>query len=176
MKLILLYGPPAVGKLTVAKELSRLTGISIFHNHMILNPLREIFGLEHPARAKLEYEFRLRIVEEAIAANKDLIMTGVIMMKNYHDFYKKVIEMVEKSGGEVDLVQLIAPDEVLKQRVLGEDRKAANKLHSVESWESFAKEYPEMYGRFPEKDHMTIDTSKISPKDAAEIIATHSLA
>jgi tRNA uridine 5-carbamoylmethylation protein Kti12 len=32
MKLIFLYGPPAVGKLTVAQELVTLTGYKLFHN------------------------------------------------------------------------------------------------------------------------------------------------
>jgi replication-associated recombination protein RarA len=34
MKLILLYGPPAVGKLTIAKEIARLTGFKLFHAHL----------------------------------------------------------------------------------------------------------------------------------------------
>lgn len=174
MKLILLYGPPAVGKLTIAKVLSQVTGISVFHNHMILNPLREIFGLESPIRAKLEYEFRLRIVEEAITADKDLIMTGVITMKNYRAFYEKVIEMVEKKdGGEVYLIHLTAPEKVLKTRVVTEDRKIVNKLHSLEEWEAFAKEYPEMFGVFSQKEHLSIDTSHMLPQEAAQKIITH---
>jgi len=33
-KLIILFGPPAVGKMTVGKELADLTGLKLFHNHM----------------------------------------------------------------------------------------------------------------------------------------------
>lgn len=144
---------------------------------MILNPLREIFGLENPIRAKLEYEFRLRIVEEAIAADMDLIMTGVIMMKNYQEFYKKVIAMVEKSGGKVYLVQLTAPEEELHKRVSGEDRVTANKINTVVDWKNFASQYPEMFGKFAEKDHLTIDTTTLTPLEIAnEIITEYHLA
>ncbi len=34
MKLILIYGPEASGKLTVAGELAAITGNRVFHNHV----------------------------------------------------------------------------------------------------------------------------------------------
>ena len=43
MKLILLYGPPAVGKLTIAKELARLTGFKLFHAHLTSDVVEAIF-------------------------------------------------------------------------------------------------------------------------------------
>ncbi len=173
MKLILLYGPPAVGKLTIATELSRLTGISLFHNHMIINPLRDIFGMESPIRAKLEYEFRFRIVEEAVQANKDLIMTGVIAMNNYKQLYKMMMDEVEKNNGKLFLVQLTAPVQVLKERVEGEERKTRDKIHTIEAWESFASMYPEMYDRYAQNEHLTIDTSTTMPIEAAEEIVAY---
>ena len=33
MKTVYIYGAPGAGKLTVGKELSRLTGFSLLHNH-----------------------------------------------------------------------------------------------------------------------------------------------
>lgn len=173
MKLILLYGPPGVGKLTVARELSRLTGISVFHNHMILNPLRELFGLDHPAREKLELEFRLRIIEEAIKDNKDLIMTGVITMRNYKDFYQKVMDMVETSGGEVDLIQLTARKEIIHGRVVNQDRTVVGKIVVLPEWRSFEEKYPEMYDRFEREEQYSIDTSALHPKEIAHKIITH---
>jgi len=35
--LVLLHGPPASGKLTIAKELSVLTEARVFHNHLTLD-------------------------------------------------------------------------------------------------------------------------------------------
>ena len=37
MRLVVLYGPPGVGKLTVGTELSELTGFKLFHNHLTVN-------------------------------------------------------------------------------------------------------------------------------------------
>ncbi len=40
MQLVYLYGPPGVGKLTVARELVALTGFKLFHNHLAVNLTR----------------------------------------------------------------------------------------------------------------------------------------
>jgi hypothetical protein len=48
MNLLYLYGPPATGKLTVAKDVSALTGYHLFHNHLTLDLAREILpDIEH---------------------------------------------------------------------------------------------------------------------------------
>ncbi len=36
MKFVLLFGPQAVGKMTIGYELEKLTGLKLFHNHMTL--------------------------------------------------------------------------------------------------------------------------------------------
>lgn len=172
MNLILLYGPPAVGKLTIAKELASLIGYTIFDNHMILNVLTSIFGFDHPSRKKLEKEFRLKIIDEAIKANINLIMTGVIVNQNL-GFYTKVVQAVEKSGGECFIVQLIASQGVLKNRVEHESRKNYNKIFTKRDWENFYKEYPEMYKKFSNKEHLVIDTTDILSQEATKTIANH---
>ena len=37
MQFVVLYGRPAVGKLTVARELSALTGYAVFDNHLVVD-------------------------------------------------------------------------------------------------------------------------------------------
>lgn len=43
MLVAFLYGPPAVGKLTVATELGALTGLPVFHNHLAVDAARCLF-------------------------------------------------------------------------------------------------------------------------------------
>ena len=42
--LVVLVGPPAVGKMTVGHALAARTGLRLFHNHHTIEPLGEIFG------------------------------------------------------------------------------------------------------------------------------------
>ena len=44
MKLVFILGNSAVGKMTVGQELMKLTGLRLFHNHMMIEPVIEIFG------------------------------------------------------------------------------------------------------------------------------------
>ncbi len=43
MDLVYLYGPPAVGKLTIATELARRTGFKVFHNHLSIDCVKPVF-------------------------------------------------------------------------------------------------------------------------------------
>ena len=43
MKLIILFGPPAVGKMTVGQELEKITRLKLFHNHMSLELVNQFF-------------------------------------------------------------------------------------------------------------------------------------
>lgn len=36
MRLLLLFGPQAVGKMTVGQALARITPLRLFHNHLII--------------------------------------------------------------------------------------------------------------------------------------------
>ena len=44
MKLLFLLGNAAVGKMTVGQEIAKKTGLRLFHNHMTIEPIIEIFG------------------------------------------------------------------------------------------------------------------------------------
>jgi len=67
--LVIIFGPPAVGKMGVGLELERLTGFRLFHNHMAVDPVLRLFLFESPAYCRLVGEFRRRIFEEYAASN-----------------------------------------------------------------------------------------------------------
>ena len=39
MKLVVIIGNGAVGKMTVGQELANITGLRLFHNHMSIEPI-----------------------------------------------------------------------------------------------------------------------------------------
>ena len=74
-ELMVIFGPPAVGKMTVGRAISDRTDFRLFLNHDTIEPLIRIFGFGTPAFRTLNSEFRHRIVEEAAASGTRLIFT-----------------------------------------------------------------------------------------------------
>jgi hypothetical protein len=78
MDFIVLFGPPAVGKMTVGAALAARTGYKLFHNHMTIELVLNFFPFGHPQFSLLVGEFRRRIFEEvAISTLPGLIFTYV---------------------------------------------------------------------------------------------------
>ena len=67
MKLVFLFGDAAVGKMTVGQELTKITDLQLFHNHMSIEPVLEIFGEFNETVIK---EFRESVFKEFAKSNK----------------------------------------------------------------------------------------------------------
>lgn len=112
MHFVCVFGPPAVGKMTVGHELAKLTGFKLFHNHMTVDPVLDIFPFGSPPFGRLVGEFRRRIIEEAVAADlPGLIFTYVWALEDDQDrdTVASYVDIVESGGGKVSFVELVAP-------------------------------------------------------------------
>lgn len=94
MVLVLLIGPPAVGKMAVGLELAKLSGLKFFMNHDTIELILKFFDYGTPPFRRLDKEFRFRIFEEVAASDlPGLIFTYVTALdansredeKNYLD-------------------------------------------------------------------------------------------
>lgn len=76
--LVLIVGPPAVGKMTVGHELAQRTGLRLFHNHHTIELVLRFFAFGTPPYRRLVDEFRRRVFEEVAASDlPGLIFTYV---------------------------------------------------------------------------------------------------
>src|SRR6266852_4000919 len=75
MRLVVLYGPPGVGKLTVGSELSELTGFKLFHNHLTVNLVCRLLLEKKKDWNRLAARIRLDMFAEAAREGVDLILT-----------------------------------------------------------------------------------------------------
>lgn len=66
MKLLFIFGNSAVGKMTVGQELMKITDLRLFHNHMTIEPVIEIFGYFNGSTTKKLREVILRILPHRI--------------------------------------------------------------------------------------------------------------
>ncbi len=170
MNLIFIYGPAAVGKLTVSKVLETLTGIPLADNHSLLNPVAKVFGWDHPERERLGRCFRLEFFEAAARADKSVITTFGGGGETYDDFIQDVVTVVERGGGRVLFVRLFAPKEVLFDRVRHDSRVHYAKMGSVQELEVKLKRTPDMEARALVSLHLEIDASKHTPEEMAKMI------
>ena len=111
MHLVIVFGPPAVGKMTVGHELTKLTGYKLFHNHMTVEPVLDIFEFGSPPYGRLVSEFRRRILEEAAGSDlPGLVFTFVWGLDDEDDkrLVEEYVDLVEARDGRVSFVELFA--------------------------------------------------------------------
>ncbi len=108
---MIIFGPAAVGKMTVGHALCELTGFKLFHNHAIIEPVLEIFPFGSPPFVRLVSEFRRRVIEEAAASDlPGLVFTFVWGLDDPGDadLVASYLEIGESHGGRARLVELYA--------------------------------------------------------------------
>ncbi len=173
MKLIFVYGPPAVGKLTIGKALSDLTGIKLVDNHTLVNPIAHVFGWENPERSRLADLFRVELFRSAAKSKINLITTSGGGGESFLDFHRRIIEAVEGEGGKVIFVRLTAPTKILFDRVRHDSRAAYQKMMTVESLQKIFDQKPDVFARALVPPHLEIDTSLQSAEESAKVIVDY---
>ena len=173
--LVYLYGPPASGKLTVATALAETSGYRLFHNHLTVNPLREVFEFGSPAFIRVSTRWRLDVFAEAMASGIDLIFTnnsawgGDNGRERFVEFAEQARRVVAANGGRTLFVQLTAPRDVMLRRVSNQSRVDLGKvirperlIQKLDTFDSSALH----------DNDMLIDTSTVTPEEAAaQIVA-----
>ena len=170
-RLVFLYGPPAVGKLTVARAIASRLPFKILHNHVTIDAVTEVLPFGTDAFWCVVGRFRRDLVTAAAEENIDLIYTYVFAPGD-EQHVADIVSPYEKAGGAVSFVQLLAPREVLLQRVLAESRKEHGKPTDSETLEHMLDEY-DNFTAIAAPDSLTIDLAATSPRDAADRIIDH---
>src|SRR5262245_36773706 len=183
--LLFVFGPPAVGKMTVGRAIADVSGFRLFHNHHVIEPLLDVFDFETPQFQTLLGEFRQRVLEEAAAADLDLVFTLVWALdlpKDARAVRHHLAPFVE-AGRKVALVELCADLET-RRRPNSPDLRLAEKkskrdvawsddnVRSLERYQmSTGDPSPadEVIADFP---YLRIDNTHRSPEQvAAEVLA-----
>ncbi len=111
MKFVIIFGPPAVGKMTVGYELAKLTGLKLFHNHMTIDLVLNFFDFDQPQFQRLVSEFRKRIFEEVAESDlPGLIFTFVwaLDLDSEREYIERSCDIFRERGADVYFVELEA--------------------------------------------------------------------
>ncbi|HEY1986552.1 MAG TPA: AAA family ATPase [Terracidiphilus sp.] len=171
MKLIFLYGLPATGKLTVARELAVITGYKVFHNHLVVDMLQATFEFGSRPFVELREEMWLSVFAQA-ARNSfpGLIFTFAPETTVRASFISAAVKTLEENGGTVEFFELTCPLPELKRRIVDASRSQFGKLNSVEGFKQLQAEGAFNAPEMP-KPRLSIDTSAGTPARAALQIA-----
>ena len=170
MNFVVLYGPPAVGKLTVARALAKLTGYKLFHGHLTWNMVTPLFEWGSDAYKRVLPEVRRLVFEEAARSDIDLIFTFVYSPSRGHIAETKYFQAVEKRGGKLCLVRLYADEDVTEERVTNRSRAEAGKLNTVSALRDYHRKVPDLNQNIPNRKSLELDTGQLSPVDSARAI------
>lgn len=172
MQFVLLYGRPAVGELTVGRELARLTGYRLFDNHLIVDAALAVYDFGTPQFIALrEALWRAAFTEIA----KDQALPGLIFTFNPEQtvpqrFVDDLFALFTVAGVETRCVELTAPEDVIEQRLENADRRQKGKLIDLELYRQLRAD-----GTFatPVITHnrLVIDTADVTAEEAARKIA-----
>jgi len=168
MKLIYIYGPPAVGKLSVGKELAKLTKFKLFHAHLTADYVSSIFPLRDDITNDLKCKIAYIMFEEASKHDINIIFTKVYY-PNDKNFVKKVIQIIEKYNGEVLFIKLYCKPEKLYKRVTQNSRKAFDKVKKINHLKKILKK-DNHFETIPFKKSLIINNDNILPKECAKKI------
>lgn len=170
MRLIFLHGLPGVGKLTVARELSRLTGFKVFHNHLAVDLLLSVFEFGSPPFVELREKIWLDVFARAAAQPGGLIFTFAFDRTVSTGFVGEVIKTVGGAGGEVLFVELRCSPEELERRVADPSRGGYGKLNSVAQFRELSEAGAFVTPGIP-PERLVLETTGVPAGEAAALIA-----
>ena len=180
MNFVVIFGPPAVGKMTVGYELARLTGMKVFHNHMTIDMILEFFPYGHEKFSKLVSEFRQRIFEEVATSDlPGMIFTYVWALDHASDKEQvdSYCQIFKQQGANVYFVELEADLGQRLERNKSEFRlsKKTSKRDTSRS-EKNLLQTEEQYKMntdgdfFYEENYLKINNTELLPEETAKRI------
>jgi len=177
MKLLFLFGDGAVGKMTVGQELCKITDFRLFHNHMTIEPVLDVFGYFSYQTIK---KIRDIIFEDFAASdNYGMIFTFMFAFDSPYDWecLEETKKIFEPYNTEFYYAELVAPLEIRLER-----NKTPNRLENKPSKRDLETSelriirdderhrFVSFEGEIPFENYIKIDNSNISAAETAKII------
>ena len=177
--LIVVCGPHAVGKMTVAESLRDKLRYNMMMNHDSIELSDRIFGFATPAQKELNEEIRQKVFSLAVKHNVDMIFTYVCAFDEpeEREYLTELKDLFEQSGGQFYFVELSADIETRLARNETPhrmERKAskrdvawsrANLLDGAAKYRLNSAEGETWF-----ENHLKIDNSHLEPDQVADLV------
>lgn len=180
LKLVIIFGPQAVGKMTVGQELEKISDLKLFHNHMTIDLVSPFFSYDTPEGKRLVGLFREEMFQAAAKSElPGLIFTYVWAFDLEQDgaYIRHLTDMFTAQGAEVCYVELEA--EVFERL---ERNKSENRLQYKPTKRDLAWSEQDLLdsmndyrlnsepGEITHERYLRINNTNISPDQTARLI------
>ena len=180
MKLVIIFGPHAVGKMTVGQSLAAKTGLKLFHNHMTIEVVSDLFDNIPGERGRLTNLFRHEIFDSFSKSNEyGMIFTFMwaLDQQSDWDYIAGVEKMFKDRGAEVYYVELAADYDLRIER-----NKTPNRLlhkaskRDIEKSEARFRTLEDKYrlnsydSEMPMENYIKIHNDNLEPDTVANMI------
>ena len=181
---VIILVPHAVGKMTVGQELTKITDLRLFHNHMSIELTRKLFAHGEKEWGMLNSAIRQTVFE--LFATGDfpgLIFTYMCAfdIQSEFDYLQNVIDLFEANSANCYVVELCADFEERLNRNKSENRllhkeskrnlewsegemRKTSKKYRLNSYEGEA---------LPFENYIKIDNTSLAPEEVARMIQKH---
>jgi len=174
MKLVVIIGAGAVGKMTVGQELAKITDLRLYHGHMDIELVIQVFGRFN---ARVSGRIREVIFEEfAQSELGGMIFTFMWAFDRPGDwlYIDNLVDIFRQEGAEVCFVELVADQQTrlarhttpnrLENKPSKRDLDFSTKLllNEDENYRLTSRD-----GEFPYENYIKIDNTSLSPDEVA---------
>jgi len=173
--LIVLHGPPASGKLTIANELSQIANTRVFHNHLTIDVANSILEFGAAGFWELVGELRILSLQSFFTHGEGhVITTWCFEDPDDLELYLRYKDIVNSAGGRVLPVFLNCDVASLENRIAVEHRQKMGKLTDVNRLREILSY--KNYAPIPDELCIEINSAGTSAKEnALSIVSAFSL-
>ena len=177
--LIIICGPQAVGKMTVAESLRDKIKYNLMMNHDSIEVSDKIFGFATPAQREFNAIFREKAFELAVKHNVDLLFTYVCAfeMPQEREYLTGLADLFQSHGGNFYFVELSADLDTRLERNETPHRmeRKASKRDVVWSKSNLLRDTEKhklntSVDEFWFENHIKIDNTNFEPDEVADMI------
>ncbi|MEK4485738.1 AAA family ATPase [Psychrobacillus sp. FSL H8-0484] len=178
-KFVFIFGPQAVGKMTVGQELAKVTGLKLFHNHMTIDLLEPLYGFS-PEMWRLTHLFRQEIFNSFSKSDHyGMIFTKVWYFNQKEDWddIENICQTVSSQGADIYFVELEANvEERLKRNKTSHRLENKPTKRNIEQSEQHllstieSSRLNSKIGEIEKENYIRIDNTYLSAEEVAQII------
>lgn len=176
---VVITGPIAVGKMTVAEALKEKIGYNLMVNHDSIEVSDKIFGFATSAQKEFNKLIRMAAFDTAVKYNESMIFTIKIDFNdnNESDYLNEIKSKFEKTGGTFYFIELSASVDIRLERNATPNRLEKKKSKQDLEWSRRNLLTSQKKYRMNTNDneywfenHIKINNENLSPDEVAQMI------